>query len=169
VSLSADAQNAPQLSSARWRFLLKSKGPPRLLCRTYKAVADPIWILYAMATHVFWVPVAHLSTDKESGHDRESIRLQRVSNRRIEQPPGHQTPADQTIRFIDARIARLGGSAVRANRLVNTTVRRQRGDATVLAPGPRRRPCARAYCFRLRQARAATATATMDAAISASS
>ena len=53
------------------------------LCRAYKAAANSISILYGMIPHVLRA-LALVSDRKESGHDRESIRPQLISNRRIE-------------------------------------------------------------------------------------
>jgi hypothetical protein len=59
-----------------------------------------------------------LKTDTEGSHERESISVQRVSNRRVKQSLAHTACADEAFRIVDGRPHRPAVTAVLADRLV---------------------------------------------------
>jgi hypothetical protein len=79
---------------------------------------------------------ALLKTDTDGSHERESISVQRVSNRRVKQSLAHTACADEAFRIVDGRPHRPAVTAVLADRLVIGAVWKNNGQCGVGVDSP---------------------------------
>jgi hypothetical protein len=77
---------------------------------------------------------ALLKTDTDGSHERESISVQRVSNRRVKQSLAHTACADEAFRIVDDRPHRPAVTAVLADRLVIGAVWKNNGQCWCRQP-----------------------------------